>query len=169
MAPAPDTVLDDVAIPLAALRAGYRVVFAPRARAIEETPASARAEWRRRVRTLAGCFQLFAREAWLFDPRRDRIWLQMMSHKALRLVAPALLVLLLISSWALAGVPAYRIFLSAQLVCYLAGLLGLVARRQRALAVPATFILLQAAVVVGMCRYFSGRQSAAWEREPDRR
>ena len=81
--------LDDVLIPLRIVR-GYRVLFEPRARAYDSASASAQHEFVRKARTIAGTFQLFSRELWLFNPRRNRLWLETMSHKALRLALPAL-------------------------------------------------------------------------------
>ena len=85
-----DTLLDDVLIPLRIVRRGYRVLFEPAARAWDRVAASAGEELARKVRTLAGNFQLFVREPWLLDPRRNRIWLATVSHKGLRLLGPLL-------------------------------------------------------------------------------
>src|SRR5206468_6296534 len=70
-----DTILDDVVIPLHVVKRGYRVLFESGARAFDEASARSRQEFVRKVRTIAGTFQLFARETWLFDPRRNPVWL----------------------------------------------------------------------------------------------
>ena len=58
-----DTLLDDVLIPLRIVRRGYRVLFEPAARAWDRVAASAGEELARKVRTLAGNFQLFCARA----------------------------------------------------------------------------------------------------------
>ncbi len=63
-----DTILDDVLIPLRIVRKGFRVLFEPGARAYDCASATARQEFVRKARTIAGTFQLFARERWLFNP-----------------------------------------------------------------------------------------------------
>ena len=63
-----DTLLDDVLIPMKIISRGYRVLFEPGARAYDLAAASPRQEFVRKVRTIAGTFQLFARERWLFNP-----------------------------------------------------------------------------------------------------
>src|SRR4029453_15199176 len=75
-----DTILDDVLIPLRIARLGYRVVFEPGARAYDQVSTSTRQEFARRTRTIAGTFQLFVRERWLFNPLANRLWLQTVSH-----------------------------------------------------------------------------------------
>jgi cellulose synthase/poly-beta-1,6-N-acetylglucosamine synthase-like glycosyltransferase len=123
-----DTLLDDVVIPLRVVRARHRVLFEPRAMAfdrVSETPAQ---EFARKTRTLAGNAQLFVRELWLWNPAQNRLWVQAVSHKLLRLVAPLSLILMFAASAALAG--SGRIFLCAfagQLALYGAALVVRVA------------------------------------------
>src|SRR5207245_1620953 len=71
-----DTILDDVAIPLRIARRGYRVLFEPTARAVDRVAATSEEDFARKVRTIAGCCQLFARERWLLNPFGNRLWLQ---------------------------------------------------------------------------------------------
>src|SRR5215470_5324190 len=52
------TLLDDVYWPLQVAMQGYRVVHDDRARAFDRLPENPRDEFRRKVRTLAGNFQL---------------------------------------------------------------------------------------------------------------
>jgi len=128
---AEDTVLDDVLIACRITRRGYRVLFEPLARAYDRAAAPA-AEFRRKARTLGGNFQLFSRERWLLDPRRNRLWLQTASHKLLRLACPLLLLGALGSSAWLARQPLYALALAGQLAFYAAALAGLsLSRRDR--------------------------------------
>ena len=161
-----DTLLDDVLIPMQVARRGYRVLFEPKARAFDQASASAEAEFGRKVRTLAGNFQLFARHPWLLDPRANRLWWQTVSHKACRLLVPPCLAAVLGASLALAREPLYQLALAAQLVLYASALAGHVlrhtGRNARLLNVAHAFCLLNWAVVVGFWRFVRGRQQVTW-------
>jgi len=119
-----DTILDDVLIPMRIVRFGYRVLFEPAARAYDRPATSAGEEFVRKVRTIAGNFQMLARERWMLDPFRNRLWLQTLSHKGLRLLGPLLLGTALVTNLLLAGRPLYEWTLLAQGVFYAAALLG---------------------------------------------
>jgi cellulose synthase/poly-beta-1,6-N-acetylglucosamine synthase-like glycosyltransferase len=148
-----DTILDDVLIPLRIVRRGYRVIFEPDARAYDQVSATAREEFARKARTIAGTFQLFARERWLFNPLRNRLWFETLSHKALRLTIPALQVFLLAANIALADVWPYGWFLGVQVACYAAALLGCTRQHGRRslmiVSVPHTICLLSWATIAG--------------------
>jgi biofilm PGA synthesis N-glycosyltransferase PgaC len=164
----PDTILDDVLIPMRIVRSGYRVVHEPEARAHDRPSDSVRAERARKVRTIAGNFQLFARQPWLLNPLQNRLWPQTLSHKGLRLVGPLLMAGLLGASLALASRPFFAAALAAQALFYAAGLagsrVGAGGRRLSFLAVPAIVCLLSWATVVGFARFLTGRQSVTWDR-----
>jgi cellulose synthase/poly-beta-1,6-N-acetylglucosamine synthase-like glycosyltransferase len=163
-----DTLLDDVLIPVRIAERGYRSVFEPDARAWDRSAASAAEEFRRKVRTIAGNFQLFARNAWLLDPRRNRLWLQTLSHKGLRLLTPLLLAAALLANLALIGSAFYRLALAGQAAFYAAAASGFVLRnlprRIPLLSVPYVICLLAWATVVAFLRFVSGRQPVTWER-----
>lgn len=163
-----DTILDDVLIPMRIARRGYRVVCEPEARAHDRPAEGAGAEGARKIRTIAGNFQLFARETWLLDPFRNRLWLQTVSHKGLRLLGPILLAALLVSSLVLAARPFFAAAFLVQALFHAAGVAG---SRLRAggrslsfLAVPAVVWLLTWATVVAFARFVSGRQRVTWDR-----
>lgn len=84
----PDTLLDDVLAPMRAVLGGWRVVFEERARAFDRASVDAEAESRRKVRTLAGNYQILAQEPRLLLPFVNPVWLQYMSHKVGRLLVP---------------------------------------------------------------------------------
>lgn len=167
LAPIPeDTLLDDVLIPMRVARAGGRVVHEPGARAHDRPPASPGGELARKVRTIAGNFQLFARERWLLLPWRNRLWLQTLSHKGLRLLGPVLLAGALLSSLWLAGRPFYHAAFWGQVSFYAAALAAAALRRRRPrlLAIPYVVCLLNLATLVALFRFLTGRQRVTWER-----
>ena len=165
-----DTILDDVLIPLRIVRRGYRVLFEPRARAYDSASATAQHEFVRKARTIAGTFQLFSRELWLFNPRRNRLWLETMSHKALRLALPLLHATLLLASAVLApaGSWFYQEAFAAQVIFYAAAIVGYTQgcnpRRSFLVTVPCAICLLSWATVVGFVRFLTSRQQVTWER-----
>jgi cellulose synthase/poly-beta-1,6-N-acetylglucosamine synthase-like glycosyltransferase len=115
-----DTILDDVLTPMRAVLAGYRVVFNDRAIAFDRAAADAHSEFRRKVRTLSGNFQILWQEPRLLLPIVNPVWLQYVSHKVGRLIVPYLLLSLLVASLALAGEhPVYALTLAAQCALYL--------------------------------------------------
>jgi hypothetical protein len=143
------------------------VVFEPAARAHDRPAGSAGEEFVRKVRTIAGNFQLFARERWMLNPLQNRLWLQTVSHKGLRLLAPALLLTALLANLRLLGRPLYDGALLLQGAFYAsacAGHLGRAARRIPIVAVPYTICLLSWATVIAFLRHLTGRQNVAWER-----
>ena len=98
----PDTILDDVLAPMRCVMQGFRVVFAERACAFDRTAADANAEGRRKLRTLAGNYQLLWLEPRLLLPWRNPAWIQFVSHKIGRLLVPYALPMLLVLSMMLA-------------------------------------------------------------------
>jgi cellulose synthase/poly-beta-1,6-N-acetylglucosamine synthase-like glycosyltransferase len=162
----PDTILDDVLIPMNVVMSGRRVVFDGRARAYDRPAQSARRERLRKVRTLAGNWQLIVDHPRLFVPFRDPLFLQIASHKALRLAGPLLMAVLLVSNIALAahGV-AYAVLLALQLAGYAAGVRGalpLRRRASRAARIASAFLVLNAFAVLGFAEYLRNRSAHLW-------
>lgn len=91
------TLLDDVHQPLAAFFEGKRVVFEERARAYDY-PTDLDAEFKRKVRTLAGVYQVIGEYPRLLGPG-NRMWLHFVSHKLGRLLLPFALIAAFASSW----------------------------------------------------------------------
>jgi poly-beta-1,6-N-acetyl-D-glucosamine synthase len=136
-----DTILDDVLTPMRVVLAGYRVVFNEKARAFDRAAVDADAEARRKVRTLAGNYQILAIEPALLLPWRNPVWLQYVSHKLGRLAVPYALMAMFYASIVLAGPSlVYSAALAAQVLFYLlagaGAVLEFLARRGES-AVPA--------------------------------
>jgi len=120
-----DTILDDVLTPMRCVMAGYRVLFEERACAFDRTAPDASAEGRRKLRTLAGNYQLLWLEPRLLLPWRNPAWLQFVSHKIGRLLVPYALPPLLVLSLALARrAPVYTAAFSIQFMFYLLAAYG---------------------------------------------
>jgi cellulose synthase/poly-beta-1,6-N-acetylglucosamine synthase-like glycosyltransferase len=167
--PIPDaTILDDVLIPMQVARLGYRVLFEPRARAYDWVAATASEEFMRKLRTIAGNFQLFILEPWLLNPFSNPLWIQTVSHKLCRLLSPLALTAAFCSNLLLVQDPDFRWLFATQSVFYAAAFLGYLtrdaARRPFFLNVPYAFCLLNWATVVAFVRLVNGRQRVTWER-----
>ena len=121
----PDTLLDDVLAPMRAVLGGARVVFEERAQAFDRASADAEAESRRKVRTLAGNYQILKQEPRLLVPFVNPVWLQYLSHKVGRLLVPWALVAALVASAALIFEGwVYACAFGLQAVFYLLGAYG---------------------------------------------
>ena len=114
-----DTLLDDVLGPMRVVLRGYRVTFEPGAIAFDEASPDVSSELRRKIRTLAGNYQLLAQEPRLLMPAVNPVWLQFMSHKVGRLLVPyALVALLVASAWLAVDSWMYRFAFAGQALFY---------------------------------------------------
>ncbi|HEV3260595.1 MAG TPA: glycosyltransferase family 2 protein [Gemmataceae bacterium] len=162
----PGTVLDDVYWPLLVAMQGFRVVHDERAHAYDHFAQGAYSEFRRKVRTLSGNFQLAARLPAALLPWRNRIWFQFVSHKICRLLVPWALAGALITT-ALLTEPVYRVAFWIQVSAYLLGLAGLhrsVRQRLRLASVAASFLMLNAAAWFAFWIWVSGKTSKSWNK-----
>ena len=105
---APDTLTDDAVIPLRAFFRGYRVIFDEQAVAYDY-PTVEGGEFRRRLRTLAGLWQVHIRLPQLFT-RANRMRFHFLSHKSARLALPWAILLIWAATLALPSSP-FRSFL----------------------------------------------------------
>lgn len=153
------TLLDDVYIPLAVARQQYRVVFEPAARAWDDAAAAGEQEFRRKVRTLAGNYQLLQIAPWLLSSS-NRLRFRFLSHKLARLAVPFLLVSIFLSSVALWGNEFYRLVVALQAIFYLLAIIGLWTQTSSCFtAVPASFCLLNAAAAAALFSFLRYRNS----------
>jgi len=160
------TVLDDVYWPMRVVMGRRRVIHDGDAKAFDCLPGRARDEFRRKVRTLSGNFQLVGRLPALVLPWRNPIWAQFVSHKLLRLAVPWLLIAMLCLSAVLPG-PLYRAALGVQLAGYLLGIAGMhprFASRVRIASAAASFLVLNAAAWTGFWVWITGRAGSSWRK-----
>jgi biofilm PGA synthesis N-glycosyltransferase PgaC len=157
-----DCLLDDVFTPMQISLQGYRVLFEPEAKVFDEE-ASQTGEFARKARTLAGNYQLIQQLPILLDPRKNRLWPQLVSHKLLRLACPFALGGLLASnivlvSTAAPGWPFYCTTLLAQLAAYGSAARGALAgeRAGRLARTSYTFVNLNLAAIEGLRRFARG-------------
>jgi biofilm PGA synthesis N-glycosyltransferase PgaC len=160
-----DTVLDDIEIPLRAFRQGYRIVFDKEALAYDVASSRIEAEFRRKARTLAGNFQLFARNPWLLNPVKNRIFLQTVSHKLFRLFVPYFMILMLITTFVAEG-SVFKLLFWSQMAFYALGMAALgsgMLRRIRLINFISVFITLNSASVYALFIYVFKKADARWK------
>ena len=152
--------LDDVYTPIQALRQGFKIHVAPAAVAMDVAGHDLRLEFRRKLRTLTGNWQLLALQPWLLNPFANPAWFAWVSHKFIRLLAPwALIGALLASAVALGPIP--RIAFWLQLAAYAIAAATLLAprlMRHVPLATTAgSFVALNAAALLSLPMYLRQR------------
>jgi cellulose synthase/poly-beta-1,6-N-acetylglucosamine synthase-like glycosyltransferase len=159
-------ILDDLWIPLQIARDGTRVVFASEARAWDRPSKDAELESRRKRRTLAGNFQLIAREPTLLLPWTHPLGWRLWGHKWLRLTAPWWMIILFITNLALAPTSArWLLLLLAQCAFY--GLAFAATQKPELLRIGpvriiSTFVRMNAYAILGLYDFLTGRAPAAW-------
>ncbi len=153
-------ILDDMFQPLSIIRQGYRSVLDSEAFVFDTWPKKAKGEFNRKVRTLAGNFQLFQIAPWTLSPQ-NRLVFQLVSHKVMRLIVPYLLVLLLALSLVLSpGSWLYAAFALIQILGWIVATTGLLVRipvLHRVAAPASALLVLNAAAVVGLFKFLFTR------------
>ena len=150
-----DALLDDMHLPLAAYFRGYRLVMDSRARAYD-IPTSLETEFRRKIRTLAGNYQILRAYPALLGPT-NRMWLHFMSYKFGRLLLPWLLLILAAASFGLPS-PWRGVLLAGQAAFYGLAIVDRWIFRPRLLkrisSSAHTFLVMMIATVGGLSVFF---------------
>ncbi len=168
--PRPNLVVEDFQIPLDVRFRGFQVLYDPDAIAIEEIAPTFTSQFERRVRLGAGNFQtLFANPNYL-NPFNGLPAFAYWSHRVLRWLTPLLLILALVCTLGLVSQLLYRFLLVGQCAFYLMALVGFLRKtRQRPVGIsrgPFYFCSMNLALLLGLFRYLTGRQSVAWAATP---
>ena len=160
----PGTILDDMYWPLRVAMQGYRVVHEERAVAFDRLPPRVGDEFRRKVRTLSGNFQLIARLPAVLLPWRNPVWLQFLSHKVFRLAVPWALIALVVLSAALPGT-VYAVVFWGQILFYALAVAGLSRRfggRMKLGTAAGAFLVLNAAAWFAWWTWLTGWSTHSW-------
>jgi len=169
----PDTVLDDFMISMLIATKGYRIIYEPNAYASETASENVSEELKRKIRIAAGGIQSILRLKSLFNPFKYPILsFQYVSHRVLRwTVTPFLLIAVFVLNILLAlrtGELFYQAFMAAQVLFYVLALTGMIMEKRhiriKALFIPYYFCVMNYAVLMGIIRYFTTKQSAIWEK-----
>lgn len=160
----PDTLIDDVLIPMNVIHQGYKARFTSQAMAFDKVSSNPKQEWHRKTRTMAGNWQLLFRYPWLLSPQHNPVFVYFFSHKVMRLLVPFLIVTTLSSGYLLMT-PFYIAASTALMAVLLLGIIGLLfpySRNARIVSLAFFFLVLNTAVVVGLYRYLHPARNSLW-------
>jgi cellulose synthase/poly-beta-1,6-N-acetylglucosamine synthase-like glycosyltransferase len=161
-----DTILDDFEIPIHILKKGKRIVLVEGAELYDTTQEDPQKEKQRKIRTLSGNYQSFSRNRWLFNPYKNPIWIQFISHKVMRLIVPYFMLMAFIAPFFLQGW-LYNIAIALQCLFYVSALLGKVLpkfRDNKLISFCYVFFELNVSSVISLKRYFSNQLDVRWNK-----
>jgi hypothetical protein len=151
-----ETLLDDLYVPLAAFFRGYRLVVEPSAKAYDD-PTSLSTEFRRKVRTLAGNYQIMQQYPGLLT-FRNRMWIHYVSYKLGRLLLPFSLVAIAITSFWLPRPWMVLSVLAAEVIVYGLAILddriSETSPLKRLSSVSRTFVVMMLAALCALSVFF---------------
>jgi cellulose synthase/poly-beta-1,6-N-acetylglucosamine synthase-like glycosyltransferase len=160
---------EDFVLPMQSAIEGYRVVYEPEAISSERLfQVSTRDMLKTRARTTTlDTRSLYLCRA-LLNPFRYPLYAWgLVSHKLLRWLVPVFMIGLLAANLLLLRWPFYRLSLALQVVAYLAAIAGSLWQEKgkppRLLSIPFSFCLANAAVLVGVMRFATGKRSGRWK------
>lgn len=162
-----NSLLDDMFIPLCMVKKGYKIKFVEEAVAYDQSSATLKEEFYRKVRTLAGNFQLLTQLPWLLSPVKNPLFWQFLSHKVMRLFMPYALIIALITSYfSEALVLNILFFLQLNFYSYSYMAYQLI---KKGVNVPfssicASFCSLQIAAIVAGWKYYLGNPLSLWRK-----
>jgi len=170
-----DTILDDFTISLELAKKGYKIKYAPDAYASESGSLTIKEELKRKFRIAYGALQtLFRMRAILNIFKYGMLSFQYISHKVLRwTVVPFSFIFVLLLNIIIVftqniDTSFYLYFLYVQLLFYLVIVLGALMKnmkiRMKLLFVPYYMFIMNYAMINGIVRYISGKQSVKWEK-----
>jgi biofilm PGA synthesis N-glycosyltransferase PgaC len=166
------TILDDFVISLKTAAKGYRIIYEPKAYAMEFASASIQEEKKRKVRIAAGGFQSILMLSSLFKFwKHPRLTFLYVSHRVLRwAISPICLILILISNIFLALQDCgafYKFCLILQIIFYAISFLSTYISnnsRLKLLKFSGYFVFMNISVIQGFFRFISKKQTANWEK-----
>ena len=148
---------------------GLRAVFEPEAVCTEETNHRSDRELMMRVRVITQTFTDLWRHRAMMNPLKSGFYsIELLSHKVMRYFVPFFLITIFIAALLLAPRNLfYVLMLAAQLLFYLAALVGWVLERanvrSRLFALPQYFVLANLASLIALYKFLRGERYARWE------
>jgi len=167
-----DTILDDVAIPMNAIKKGYKVGFDDQAVAWDIPSTDKSNEKNRKIRTIKGNYQLFFRNPQWIVPGLHPAWWQFLSHKVLRLFAPMLMAVNFVAavSLSVSGGLIINLYLAgfiAFLLVYPVGILFPAVLNNSILRLISSFLSLNWFNLLGLYNYLFIKQHDSWKTRLD--
>ena len=165
--------LDDFILSMNICKKGYRVMYEPKAFAMEAPSISMKEEEKRKIRISAGGFQSMSMLKELLNIfKYGKLSFQYISHRVLRwAVCPFLLPLILIANIILtifSGNLVYNILIVAQMLFYITAFTGwLFAQKNiklKILYIPYYFMFMNVALYMGFFRFLNRQQTVLWDK-----
>ncbi|MFT5894964.1 MAG: biofilm PGA synthesis N-glycosyltransferase PgaC [bacterium] len=158
------TLLDDFDTPASLLKLGKRTLFVQGAYAFDQAADDLKQEFRRKVRTSAGRWQSCQNNTWLFNPLRNPVWWQFLSHNVFRLLVPYAIIAAFVSA-----VFGDGLFMNAMLILQLifyaiaaASYKKLPGTGNKIFNMVVVFLQLNLAAFVATGRFFLTQREISW-------
>jgi cellulose synthase/poly-beta-1,6-N-acetylglucosamine synthase-like glycosyltransferase len=169
--PPASAIVEDFQVPMDIRFGGHRVVYDPEAVATEEAAPTLADEFRRKVRIGTGAFQTLFRCPKFLNPFKGLPTFAFVSHKVLRWFVPVLLLAVLgCNVIVMNSSVLYATLLAGQATFYFLAALGwwrIRSGRSGGLTSAAFyFVSMNAALLLGMLRFFLGLHTAVWSSTP---
>lgn len=157
--------LDDVLVPIFIVSQGFRVVYDSLALAYDTVSSDVKGEWRRKVRTLTGNWQMLSIAPTISYVIQGRILWRFFSHKIGRLLVPFFLIILFASGFAADG-PVYVIASCGQVLFYGVALSAFFLkslRKNKQVRLVYFFCVMNLAAAYSFFVWISGGSSRVWK------
>lgn len=164
----PDTINDDLILPLQIVAKGYRFIYEPKIICYELDPSSKQVDLERRKRISAGNWQQIYRLRQLLHPRFGGISFNFISGKVLRTFIPFFLIIIFLTSLSLCFThKKMAIFVSLQLLFYSIAIcvhLFSSLNKYKLFSAIHYFVYGHLMTLIGFYRYMMGYYNSAWHR-----
>jgi glycosyltransferase involved in cell wall biosynthesis len=162
----------DLSFPFNMVKKGWRAIYEPRAKAVEQPLPTIEGEFRRKRRMMSHAWPMVIGGGMLNPRGYGPLYaFEVFSHRGLRYATPFLHVVVLAANVALVGRGGvYVLTLVAQLALLAGAALGALApRRSRLLSLCYYYVLVTASVAAGLWDWLRGGTAPTWERAEGRR
>lgn len=170
-----NTILDDFIISMRIATQGFKIVYEPKAYAIETSSSCINEELKRKIRIAAGGIQSMVALKSILNPfKYPLLSFQYISHRVLRwsitpfLLLVALILNITIVADATISTPIYQCLLIGQITFYSLAIFGLILEKKKLkfkLAfVPYYFCVMNYSIIAGLFKYLKNEQSAVWDK-----
>lgn len=161
--------IDDFVIATEIRLQGLRTVYEPAAISSEDTNQKGKDEFRMRVRVIQQTFSALQRYSEVLSlPQQGMFAFQMISHKVMRYLVPAFLLLAFVANALLVREHlVYSMTFFAQVACYALAVLGWagdkLSLKLGSFALPYYFVLANAAIVIAFIKFMRGESRVVWQ------
>ena len=165
----PANIISDLVEPLAILRKGYRIVFEPKALAIQDTTEKTTQEFKMRIRVIVrGMNGLLYMKTLLNPFQYPYVSFQLFSHKILRWFVPVFCISAFISnSFLVMDNVYYRILFLAQCIFYFLAVIGLLLEKRnisnKIFFLPMYFTIVNAASLISIFKIVKRENIVVWQ------